>query len=61
MSDAADTLLLLPSPFYSGLNFAGGVRILKSSGERARNCLVGEREGEQMKVMEMSNMCGGKV
>lgn len=25
MSDAADTLLLLPSPFYYGLNFAGGV------------------------------------
>lgn len=54
MSDAADSLLPFPSPFYSGLNFAGCVWILKrTQGERARNCLVGEREGEQMKVMEV--------
>lgn len=61
MSDAADSLLPLSNPFYSGLNFAGCVGILKSSGKRARNSLVGEREGEQMKVMEISSMCGGKV
>lgn len=41
--------------------FAGFVWILKSSGERARNCLVAERAGEQMKVMEISSTCGGKV
>lgn len=61
MSDAADSLLPLSSLFYSGLNFAGCVWILKSSGEGARKCVVGEREGEQMKVMEISSMFGGKV
>lgn len=55
MSDAADSFLPLCSPFYSGLNSAGCVlNSEKLRRKRARSCLGGEREGEQMKVMEIS-------
>lgn len=60
MSDAADSLFPLSSPFYSGLNFAGCVWILKSSGGGARNCFGG-RQGRTAGKSNGDFECGGKV
>lgn len=61
MFDAADLFPALSSPFYFCFEFCWLCFNSEKLRREQRSCLVGEREGKQIKVVEAENMCGGRV